>query len=363
MRIFVLVGIVFWGMFLLENAEACRLSPPPSSQSNVFWVHLEGLCRSKDLHNFAVKGADVLKALQNGKSLDVEGALISGDIMLDDLPLQPIVDVPNLPLDIQQHLQRKGLKSVRVIPESLRIRESQFEKVLATNLVKDVLIILGDVEISGTTFLQSVDLSRVIFVKPFVFTNVQVGFEGFFIGTQFEQSADFSQTVFGTHSRFHKARFRASALFPGVQFTGVAEFLGVQFQQTANFSQVKFLSGTGFSGSIFHGPVDFSEVETHQEIYFRFSEFKQQASFRKAEFQTVVDFSNSYFASLEGSPDFSEAEFAVQPNFSDSNFSIEIPVTDRRLNPQTQWMVLGALLIMAVVYLWTLKRKSQENSA
>ncbi len=361
--------LVFWGAVLLLvtalplDVRACRVSEPPRDNSEVLWVHLEGFCLSKDRRRLAVKGADVLQALQEGKSLDVQGAFIDGDIMLDRLPLQAIEEISTIPPHIQERLLQRGLTAVRVIPGSVHVRDSQFEKVLATNLVNDILIILGVVEISGTTFLQSVDFSQIIFVKEMVFTNVEVGFEGFFIGTDFEQSADFSQTVFGTHSRFHKAVFRAPVVFSGVQFKGVAEFLEVQFHQAANFSEVYFLSGTGFSGSVFHGPVDFSGVETHQEIYFRFSEFKQHVSFQQAQFQAVVDFSNSRFGSLEDSPDFSDTEFAIQPNFSDSNISVRVPVIGRRVNQQAQWMIFGGLVILAGIYLWISRKKSPSNSA
>jgi uncharacterized protein YjbI with pentapeptide repeats len=345
---------------LNQKAWACRLLEPPVNHADTLWGHLEGLCLSTDERAWAVKGADVLEALKAGKNLDFQGALVVGDIMLDQLPVQPVAEIPNIPADIQERLHQRGLETVRVIQGTVTIRDGRFEQVLATNLVNGALVILGEVNIAGTTFLQSVDFSKIIFAKPLVFTNVQVEYEGFFIEAHFEQAVDFSHTIFGTHSRFHKAVFRGPAMFVEVEFEGVAEFLEVEFQQAANFSQATFLSGAGFSGSVFHGPVDFSGVRTKQEIYFRFSEFKEGVSFRHGQFQSVVDFSNSRF---EGEQDFSEAEFAVQPEFTASNISVQVPISGSRFNQRSQWMLFGGLVILVSIYLWISKKSKGGHSA
>ena len=356
--LFVMVLFLMCG--LNQNAWACRLLEPPVNPADTLWVHLEGFCLSTDQRAWAVKGVDVLEALKAGKSLDFQGALLVGDIMLDQLPAQPIAEISNIPAEIQKRFHQRGLETARVIQGAVTIRDSRFEQVLATNLVDGALVILGEVTIAGTTFLQSVDFSKIIFAKPLVFTNVQVEYEGFFIGAHFEHAVDFSHTNFGTHSRFHKAVFRGPVIFAEVEFDGVAEFLEVEFQQTANFSRAKFLSGTGFSGSVFHGPVDFSGARTEQEIYFRFSEFKKGVSFRHGQFQSVVDFSNSRF---EGEHDFSEAEFAVQPEFAASNISVQVPISGPKFTQQFQWLLFGGLVSLVGIYLWISKRGTGGHSA
>ena len=338
---------------------ACRLLEPPPEASDTFWVHLDGLCFTSDQQKWAIKGNDVLESLQAGKSLDIQGALIVDDVMLDLLPLKPVADLPAIPPHILDDLQQRRLNEVRVIPGAISIRNSQFEKVFATNLVNEVLVVLGEVNISGTTFSQSMDFSKIIFVRPLVFSNVNVEHEGFFIGTQFEDAADFSHAHFGTHSRFHKAVFRGPAIFTEVEFQGVAEFLEVTFQDTANFSQVKFLSGTGFSGSVFHGPVDFSETQTRQEMYFRFSEFKKRVSFHEGKFQSVMDFSNSHF---DGEYDFSETEFTVPPEFTGSNIALEVPISGNNSNQFRQWVLFGGLAILVSLYLWIAKRGASNHT-
>ena len=357
-RILLCTLLVFSG--LTSPAWACRFLEPPAHMTNVLWVHLEGLCFPTDQREWAVKGTDILEALAAGRNLDIQGVLVADDVMLDQLPLQLIADVSHIPQHIQEDLQQRGLKQIRVVSGAITIRDSQVEKVFATNLVDDVLVILGKVDVSGTTFLQSMDFSKIIFVKPVVFSNVNVEHEGFFIGAQFEDSVDFSHTNFGTHSRFHKAVFHGPVTFSEAHFKGVAEFLEVEFQRTANFSQATFLGGTGFSGSVFHGPVDFSEVKTKQEIYFRFSEFKDQIDLRHAQFQNVVDFSNSRF---DGEHNFLDAEFAVQPDFAASNISVDVSISRRGLSRQSQWIILGGLVIVAGLYLWITKKDAGGFSA
>ncbi len=345
--------------FMTNNVRACRLLEPPAETVDVLWVHLEGFCFSGDQRELSVKGEAILEALENGKSLDLQGALVVGDVMLDQLPLQPLEEIPGIPQDIRNGLKERSLEQVRVISGSISIRDSQFENVLATNLVNDVLVILGEVDLSGTTFLQSVDFSKIIFNKPSVFSKVSVGYEAFFIGAQFEETTDFSHANFGTHSRFHKAVFLAPVSFAEVEFKGVAEFLEVQFSELVNFSNAKFLSGTGFSGSVFYGPAKFSGIQTHRETYFRFSEFRDGVSFRHAKFQNVIDFSNSQF---DGAFDFSDAEFAVKPEFTESNISIEVPIAGQKINQLAQWLLFASLILLAGIYLWITKKNARNSS-
>ena len=352
------VGILLCVLLLsgfTSQVWACELREPPADAADILWVHLEGLCFSADQREWAVKGTDILEALKDGKSLDMQGALVVDDVMLDHLPLQRVATIPHIPQHIQKRLMQQGIEDIRVIPGAITIRDGQFDNVFATNLVNDVLVILGEVSVTDTKFLQSIDFSKIIFAKPVIFSHVNVEHEGFFIGAQFEEVVDFSHTHFGTHSRFHKAVFRKTVNFSEVQFKGVAEFLEVEFQQTANFSHTNFLSGTGFSGSVFHGPVDFSEVKTNQEIYFRFSEFKKRVSFQHGQFYSVVDFSNSHF---EGEYDFTEAEFAVQPEFTASNISVDMPISGKKFNQQSQWIIFGVFVIMVGIYLWITKRSA-----
>ena len=219
-----------------DIAEACRLLERPSGLEEVMWVHLDGHCSSAERREMAVTGADLLAALEQGKSVDLEGVMVAGDVMLDRLSLHPVASLPGLPLSVQEELAQRRVEKVYVIPGRIRIVAAQFEQMFATNLSDGALVILGEVDLRESVFVQSIDLSKTIFVQPAQFSGMRVDFEGFFIGSQFMQPVDFSQVVFGTHSRFHKAVFHDKATFAEVRFTGVAEFLEVVFLREADFS-------------------------------------------------------------------------------------------------------------------------------
>lgn len=336
------------------SVEACRLLPAPPDIENVLRVHIKGPCSPEEQKALAIKGTDILEALEHGRSVDLEGVLVLGDTMLDRLPLHDLSNLSDIPPAVRERLQQQRIAAVRIIRGSLSIRHSRIEQVLATNLVEGALLMLGEVDFTGTVFQQSVDLSKTVFVGPLNFSNVRVDFEGFFIGSQFEQAVDFSHVIFGTHSRFHKADFRDRVTFAGAHFAGVAEFLEITFHQVADFSGSHFASGTGFSGSVFEGPADFSAVTVDQEIYFRFTEFKQSASFHHAQFRQVVDLTNARF---DGGLDFSGVKFRFPPALTGSNVPLDAVSAQGWRSHQALLGIFAGLVIVVLFYLWMTKGK------
>ncbi len=337
------------------NAEACRLLPIPPGSENVFWVHVEGSCLPGEEAALAVKGADLLAALVQGKRIDLDHVLVVDQVMLDLLPQQALSEYPAVPPAVGRRLQEQGVTTVRVIPETIAIRHSRFEKVLATNLVEGVLLMLGPVDFTGTVFQQSLDLSKTLFVGPVRFSHARVDFEGFFIGSQFAQGVDFSHVTFGTHSRFHQAQFRDRVTFADSHFNGVAEFLEVDFQQAADFSRSAFASGTGFSGSVFKGAADFSAISAVHEIYFRFTEFRESVTFAHAQFHAVVDFTNARF---DGAQDFSGVEFRTAPELTGSNLPRDVASVQNGRRPYGQVGIFLGLGILVLCYLWLSRGKN-----
>ncbi|HBP90384.1 MAG TPA: hypothetical protein PKK23_14925 [Nitrospirales bacterium] len=341
------------GLFPI-HVEACRLLPAPPGSENIFWVHVEGPCLPEEEKALAVKGADLLQALEEGKRIDLDRVLVVDNVMLDLLPLQALSEHPTISPALKKRLEQQGITAVRLIPGTFSIRHSRFENVLATNLTEGALLMLGPVDFTGTVFQQSLDLSKTVFVGPVRFSNARVDFEGFFIGSQFAQGVDFSQVIFGTHSRFHQAQFRDRVTFADAHFNGVAEFLEVGFQQAADFSRTTFASGTGFSGSVFAGPADFSSMTAVHEIYFRFTEFRESVTFAHAEFHKVVDFTN---ARLDRAQDFSGVVFHTQPEFTGSNVPLDLASVQKVRSPYGQVGIFVGLIILVLCYLWISKGK------
>lgn len=339
------------GLFPL-SVEACRLLPAPPGSENVFWVHVEGSCLPGEEEALAVRGADLLEALEQGKRIDLDRVLVVDAVMLDLLPLHALSEYPTIPPVVKKRLQEQGITAVRVIPGVLSIRHSRFDKVLATNLVEGALLILGPVDFTGTVFQQSLDLSKTVFAGPVRFSHARVDFEGFFIGSQFAQGVDFSHVIFGTHSRFHRARFRDRVTFAEANFRGIAEFLEVEFQQAADFSRSTFDSGTGFSGSVFEGATDFSAITAVHEIYFRFTEFRESVTFAHAQFHKVVDFTDARF---DGAQDFSGVVFHAPPELTGSNVPLDVASAQNGRSPYGQVGIFMGLVILVLCYLWVSK--------
>lgn len=329
------------------TAEACRLLPPPPELTEVLWVHVEGPCLPEEHEVLAVKGADILEALKQGKNVDLYGVLVVDTVMLDLLPLHEVSEQAGIPPVVRDRLQQRHITAAHIIPGSLSIRDSRFEKVLATNLERGALVIIGTVDFAGTVFQQSVDLSKTVFAGPLRFNTVRVDFEAFFIDAEFHQPGDFSDVIFGTHSRFHSAVFHDQVTFADARFAGVAEFLEVEFQRGANFSRAHFIGGTGFSGSVFAGPADFANATFKHEIYFRFTKFTQGVSFRQAQFHREVDFTKAEFI---GDRDFSGVVFRTPPEFTGSNLSLEMISAEDWGRPQVQLGIFAGLVFLMVFY-------------
>ena len=285
---------------------------------DAFTRHLESGCSATDREAYAVKADDLLEALKTGRSLDLSGVMIVGDLSLDQLPLTP-VRVSELPSpSIQEAVHIRRLTELRQISGSISIKNSIVRGVIRTGLKEGLLLAKGPVIMSGTTFERAVDFSRTAFLGPVDFSRASLLQQGFFIQALFDQPARFERTAFGLHTRFHRAVFLASSTFLEASFKGLAEFLEVKFEKDADFARTSFKMGTGFSGSHFNGVLDFSDALFEREIYFLFTVFDKDAYFRRATFRGQADFSDAQFRGLY---DFSKTFFRVEPVFARTRFS------------------------------------------
>lgn len=297
----------------LSPVYSCEMNKSIAEDPAVFGRHLSGSCTSEDRQRLAITTEEIFQAFQEGRRVDLSGVTIVGDLMFDQLPVasyQPIIEISPA---AQRILSKRNIQRGRIVQGALSIKDSVVLGSWATNLRNEVLMFVGDVHITGTTFQQSIDFSQVVFLKTVNFSHSTIIYESFFIRSHFEEEALFEGVSFGTHSRFHKAQFKKGVSFFESQFTGVAEFLEVSFEQLANFRKTQFAMGAGFSGAIFHGPAIFEEANFTREIYFRFTNFHENVNFQDAMFQEASDFMNAEFSDDRN---FGNAKFQVAPNFS-----------------------------------------------
>ena len=300
-----LICVVVWGVGSAMSWGVCRVED--GTDPRVMVRELKGPCDEEDRRALAVSADDVLTALQQGKGVILKGVALAGDLPLDRLSLQPFEPELVRHPAIVERIEAEQASAVRVIDGPLIFEDVAVQGILATNLTESgYLVVRGPVSLRGSTIQRSMDWSRTVFLERADFSDVHVGYEGFFLRAIFARDTDFSRTSFGTHSRFHLARFLEQATFTGAQFHGLAEFLEVSFADDAGFARTRFLQGTGFSGSRFHKTLDLSGVRFDREVYFRFTEFRGHADFHRAVFRNTADFTEAQF---RGAVDFRGAVF------------------------------------------------------
>jgi len=357
----VVIGLV-WAMTSTAMAgETCRMEQPSEPLPNMMVRTLTGNCSDDDRKSLAIPTHVVLEAIENGHGVQLEGVMLSGDLLLDALPLVPVAEIQHVPALVKERFDREQLTAVRMIRGPLLLHRVDVQGIIATNLVRQgYLIVQGPVSITESTIRRSIDFSRAIFQEKVDFSKTIIGYEGFFILAMFQKDAQFAKTVFGTHSRFHKAVFWENAIFQDAVFHGVAEFLEVGFQQQADFSNTRFVQGTGFSGSQFRQMPDFSKADFEREAFFRFAQFHQGVLFRQGMFRKTADFTESAF---NGKADFSGVLFEEVPQFTDQTLAGQFRKVAALRDPKIQ-VGLFVLASLTLVFFYFLFRriKVKESS-
>ncbi len=293
-------------------SAACTEEPVPAA-GNILWKHLGKDCSDQERLHRAVTGQEILTALEAGKGIDLAGVVVTDDVMLDTLPARSVEKLVGFSQPELAAIQSLDVREVRVIDGTLSIRDSIVKGTIATQLTDGYLVIRGQVTLTGTTFEQLVDFSRVLALGSVDGSNVIFLKEAYFIAGRFSQSVRFAKTAFGPHSRFHRAHFSDQVNFQQAGFSGLSEFLEVTFDKDVNLSRTYFKQGTGFSGSRFRALLDFSEALFDREAFFTFTVFEGDAYFRRATFRSVADFSDAEF---QGVDDFEKVLFEQTPQFT-----------------------------------------------
>lgn len=340
--------------FLESTAEAtCPTDRSPSGPGNPFTVHLGKDCTQQDRDAQAVKASDLLAAIAAERGVDLVGVVVTGDLLLEQLPLQAASALPILPLPVREAIQIQGLKEVRVVAGPISIRDSVVRGGISTGIKEGLVIMKGPVTMTGTTFERSVDFSQAAFTAPVDFSEAVLLNEGLFIRALFAQAVRFEKTAFGVHSRFHRARFLEPVTFHRAGFNGLAEFIEVTFDKEASFAQTYFRMGTGFSGSRFKALLDFSEAVFEREAFFTFTVFEQDAYFRRVTFRAEANFSDSEFKGLD---DFSKAFFNAEPRFARAKISGTPPRPGGMQDPRVLYIIAASLFAFTLIFLFILRK-------
>ena len=334
-----LVIAAVWGGVFAERAASCEIKGGSTQNDAAVMLSLSADCTDAEREKHAVEAVQMIDALKRGKDVDLSGAVIHGDLLLDALIAGPV------PQDLKA-VPAIESKEIRMIQGVVSIVNSIVHGAIRHQSTQDQLVFRSPVTFSGTRFEQTVDLSRSVFMQPVVLSGAIFLRESYFVQARFLSDVVAEKTAFGPHTRFHRARFHEPVTFQQSGFSGLAEFLEVEFERDANFSRTYFKLGTGFSGSRFRGMADFSESLFDREAFFPFAVFEGDAFFRRATFRSTADFSNAEF---RGRDDFAKVLFEGGPEFS----GVKRTGSEKDLlgleSPKIQYMITLSLLIFSAL--------------
>lgn len=335
-----------------QAQSACVLERERPDQPMMFVRHLGSECTERERAAQAIKAEDVIAALKAGRGVDIDGAMIAGDLFFDALPPVKAEAISNQPSLLRDALRAQQITEVRRLAGPLAITHSVVRGTIGTRLKAGYVVVQGPVTLTGTTFERLADFSRMVFLGPVDCSEAVFLSQAFFIQALFAQPARFEKTAFGLHSRFHRSVFSGPVSFLRAGFSGLAEFLEVTFEKEASFSRAYFKMGTGFSGSRFGGILDFSEALFEREAFFTFAVFEQDAYFRRSTFRGTADFSDAQFKGID---DFSKVMFDVQPSFARVKASGARPAPGSLQDPRMLYGIAAILAVFTVVFLWSMR--------
>jgi hypothetical protein len=330
-----MIILLCWTVTTATWAAGCRVD---RGEGGGLTLRLSPDCTDQERSAHAVSAPQILAAIKQGKTIDLSGVVVTGDLNFDALPLGP------LPRELDGDVPDRG--AVRAVPAALSIVNSLVKGSVRHDSGKDFLVMLGALTLAGTTFEQPVDVSQTLFVEPVTLSGAVFLRESYFVNGRFLRGLFAVKTAFGPHTRFHRSRFRGAATFQRSGFNGLAEFLEVQFERDADFSRTDFKLGAGFSGSRFHGLADFSEAQFARETFFTFTEFDGDASFERATFRSMADFDDAHFHRRD---DFSKALFEGDARFARVKRPANGPAAVGLENPQVHYGITLSLLVFSAL--------------
>lgn len=342
------------GLFDSETSgAACRdLSTNPPSPTALV-RHLSAECSPQEREARAIPAAEVLKALQAGQPVDLDGVVVTGDLFLDTLPSIPVDRIPSLAESTRSLLRDMSVSEVRVIRSLFSIRESVVRGTLATRIKTGAILFQGPVVMAATVCEGVQDWSRIVLMEGGDWSATRFMGEALFVQSRLQGPVRFLGTQFGPHTRFHLARFFGPVVFDDAVFHGLAELLEVSYGDRASFARTVFRQGTGFSGDVFAEDVDFGAAHFEREAYFLFAQFRGSARFVETEFAGAVAFDQAQF---ERRTDFSRAKFAKAPEWSHVQFRGERIVPGRPATAASTLALTAGLGVVCLGLLWWLLR-------
>jgi uncharacterized protein YjbI with pentapeptide repeats len=239
-------------------------------------------------HQSAIFAEELLRAIGEGRSIDVRGAHIVGDL---DFTL----------FHIPRHVVSG--REVRLVNGDLRFEDSTFHGLIKTGKGVPVLF-TNEVSFINSIFNLSVDFENAIFTRGLTFDRSMFFSDANFKAIQVRGNTSFFTTRFNhkdSHLLFDGARFDGDLLFHNATVETASQFIGTKVIGEGRFQRAKFRSTLDFGPlgevtSMFYGKVDFSWAELQSPNFFK-TEFRDDVIFAEAKLLgSEVNFESAFFA-------------------------------------------------------------------
>mgnify|MGYP000944423409 CR=1 FL=1 len=348
-----LAAVLLYGNPAVVEA-ACTVDAPSAGTTGPLKKHLGADCTAAEREANAIPAAAVLRALAQGRTVDLSGAVIQGDLVFDQLPVQKTQMPKGLSAEQEEALKTLNTEEMRIVSGALLLKDSVVQGAIRHRSAKGTLQFEAGVDLQGTTFKDGVDLSRAVFLGPVSIERARFEREAYFIQGHFGQGLRCVDARFGPHTRFHRSVFRGPLECQGSVFDGLAEFLEVVCEQPVNFERARFGSGTGFSGAQFKKTVNFSEAIFSRESFFAFTLFGGETHFAGAQFLQSADFSNAEFKRGE---DLAKVRFDQKPSLNGTKGLMKEPgVGEGQSQAQQYLLTLFFLVAAALLVAYAIKK-------
>lgn len=338
--------LVCAGMTAAGNASAGCVVEASAEKAGPLKRHLGSGCTPLEREAQAVESSSIMRAIIKGRSIDLRGVVIRGDLSFDSLPVQAVRTPKALSPEQRKAPREISAGEVRSVSVPVTIRDAVVQGTMRHRSERGTLLFEAPVDFHGTRFMRGVDLSRSVFRQSLDISAAEFDREAYWVQGQFGAALNCASTRFGPHTRFHLAVFRGPVDCSRALFDGLAEFLETTFEQTARFGNARFGLGTGFSGSRFGQRVEFSDAIFSRAAFFTYVRFDADATFAGAQFLAETDFSNAEFKKAD---DLSLARFDRPPLFKDTKRIDQGNDTGSRSSTGTSYAVTLILLVVAAL--------------
>ncbi len=215
-----------------------------------------------------INAKDILKSIDEGKTVSYRGVEIVGDLDLTSIQ-DKVPDKDN----------KRSRNSTKVfwyhVRSPLIFVDCTFKENVIAYFHDDTknethnAVFHGDVSFRGCEFQGESAFKYSKFYEGADFTNATYRKEALFKYTEFSSEVSFADSIFANDANFKYTKFPKKV-----------DFGKVEFHDLANFKYTNFPLGVSFKNAVFQGHSDFKYAKFYEPFEFEGTEFEDSADFK-----------------------------------------------------------------------------------